>query len=51
MLRRFFEVDRQHIAIAALSALADDGAIDRAVVGEAIAKYQVDPNKRNPVSL
>jgi pyruvate dehydrogenase E1 component len=51
MLRRFFEVDRQHIAIAALSALADDGAIDRARVGEAIAKYQVDPNKRNPVSL
>jgi pyruvate dehydrogenase E1 component len=50
MLRRFFEVDRHYVALAALSALADDGAIDRARVTEALAKYQIDPNKPNPVS-
>ena len=28
-LRRFFEVDRHHVAVAALSALADEGKIPR----------------------
>jgi pyruvate dehydrogenase E1 component len=28
-LRRFFEVDRHHIAVAALQALADEGTLDR----------------------
>ena len=31
-LRRFFEVDRNHIAVAALKALADDGQVDQATV-------------------
>ncbi|HVE09867.1 MAG TPA: pyruvate dehydrogenase (acetyl-transferring), homodimeric type, partial [Paraburkholderia sp.] len=39
-LREFFEVDRASIAIAALQALADDGAIDRARVREALARYR-----------
>jgi len=47
-LRRFFEVDRHHVAIAALKALADEGAIDRAKVGQAIARYGIDPSRPNP---
>ena len=38
-LRRFFEVDRCHIAVAALDALAQAGRTDRRRVGEAIGRY------------
>ena len=47
-LRRFFEVDRWHVAVAALKALADDGAIKPAVVAEAIAKYGLDAERAAP---
>ena len=33
-LRRFFEVDRHHVAVAALKALADEGAVEAAVVAQ-----------------
>jgi hypothetical protein len=46
-LRRFFEVDRHHIALAALKALADDGALERSRVGEAIARYGIDAGGAN----
>jgi len=38
-VRRFFEVDRCHIAVAALEALAQAGRIERGVVGTAIERY------------
>jgi pyruvate dehydrogenase E1 component len=38
-VRRFFEVDRFHIAVAALDALARAGRTDRRRVGEAIGRY------------
>ena len=41
-LRRFFEVDRHHVALAALDRLARDGAIGADVVAAAIAKYGID---------
>ena len=44
-LRRHFEVDRSYVCVAALSALADDGALDRSRVAEAISKYGVDPER------
>jgi pyruvate dehydrogenase E1 component len=47
-LRRFFEVDRWHVAAAALKALADDGAIPVAKAVEAIEKYGIDRNKPAP---
>jgi pyruvate dehydrogenase E1 component len=47
-LRGFFEVDRFHVATAALKALADDGTIDRSVVRQAIQKYGIDGSKPNP---
>ena len=47
-LRRFFEVDRHHVVVAALKALADDGAIKPAIVAEAIAKYGLDTERAAP---
>ena len=41
-LRDFFEVDRYHVAVAALSALAEQGKIDRSVVQQAIVKYGIN---------
>ena len=50
-LRHFFEVDRYWVTVAALNALADEGTIDRKVVAEALAKYKLDPNKPNPMTV
>ena len=50
-LREFFEVDRYYVTIAALKSLADEGAIKGAVVAQAIAKYGINPEKPNPVTL
>ena len=50
-LRRFFEVDRHFIALAALKALADDGGVPREKVAEAIALYGIDPEKQNPAKV
>ena len=49
-LRRFFEVDRYYVAVAALRALAERGEVDRKVVADAMNKYGIDPNKPNPVN-
>jgi pyruvate dehydrogenase E1 component len=38
-LRSFFEVDRHHVAVAALHALAQEGAVPAAKVAEAIQRY------------
>ena len=50
-LRHFFEVDRRWITVAALKALVDDGKLEAKVVAEAIAKYELDPSKPNPMSV
>jgi pyruvate dehydrogenase E1 component len=47
-LRSFFEVDRFHVAVAALKALADDGTVPAKKVAEAIEKYGVDANRPAP---
>lgn len=47
-LRHFFEVDRYFITVAALNALADKGLIGRSKVAEAIARFNIDPDKANP---
>ena len=41
-LRRFFEVDRQHVALAALQALADEGSVSRELAARAIERYRLD---------
>jgi pyruvate dehydrogenase E1 component len=50
-LRRFFEVDRHFIAVAALKALADDGVLPYARVAEAIARYGIDPEGIDPAAV
>jgi pyruvate dehydrogenase E1 component len=50
-LRRFFEVDRYYIAVAALKSLADAGDLPAAKVAEAMAKFGIDPEKPNPVTV
>jgi pyruvate dehydrogenase E1 component len=50
-LRHFFEVDRRWITVAALKALADDGEIPASKVAEAIERYDIDPEKPNPVTV
>ena len=50
-LREFFEVDRYSIAVSALKALADDGALDANTVSQAIEEFGMDPDKPDPVTL
>jgi len=47
-LRRFFEVDRFHVTIAALKALADSGQFDPAKIDVAIAKYGIAADASAP---
>jgi pyruvate dehydrogenase E1 component len=47
-LRRFFEVDRHYVAIAALNALAAEGALPKSKVEAAIKKYGVDAERPPP---
>jgi len=48
-LREFFEVSRYHVAVTALKALADEGAIENKVVQQAIKKYNIDSERQNPL--
>ena len=50
-LRKFFEVDRYYITVAALSALAQENVVDAAQVTKAIELYGIDPGKPDPVTL
>ena len=50
-LRNFFEVDRHHVALAALKALADDGVIARKIVKEAMIKYGIEAGKPHPWNI
>lgn len=48
-LRRFFEVDRYYVVVAALKALSDRGEIESKVVSKAIKQYKINPEKISPV--
>jgi pyruvate dehydrogenase E1 component len=50
-LRRFFEVDRGYVVVAALKELADLGQIEPARVQEAIDRYEIDPEAPIPTSV
>lgn len=50
-LRKFFEVNRYFIAVAALKALADSGDIEHKIVAQAITAYKIDPEKPNPAKV
>ena len=50
-LRKFFEVNRYYVAVAALKALADEGSVKPEVVTQAMKKYKIDPEKPNPTKV
>ena len=50
-LRRFFEVDRHYVTVAALKELADLGTIDPARVAEAIERYGLNPDAPTPTTV
>ncbi len=47
-LRRFFEVDTGHVVVGVLSGLAAEGAIEPAVVADAMKRYEIDAEVGNP---
>jgi len=49
-LRRHFEVDAEHVAVAALSALASRGDLDTKTVAGAIRDLGIDPDRPDPAS-
>jgi pyruvate dehydrogenase E1 component len=50
-LRSFFEVDRFHVAVAALKALSEEGTVPASVVADALRKYGIDPDRPNPATV
>jgi pyruvate dehydrogenase E1 component len=50
-LRRFFEVDRHYVTVAALKSLADAGDIDPAKVQAAIERYSIDTERPAPLRV
>jgi pyruvate dehydrogenase E1 component len=47
-LRDFFEVDRRHIVVSTLHALAEEGKVEPQVVADGIDKYEIDPERAEP---
>ena len=47
-LRRHFEVDCGHVVVSTLEGLADVGEVDRSLVADAIARYDIDPDAVDP---
>ena len=50
-LRQFFEVSREHIAYAALKALADEGTLPAKTVADAAGKLGIDPERPDPATV
>jgi pyruvate dehydrogenase E1 component len=50
-LRRFFEVDRWYVTVAALRELAEEGTLDPSVVAQAIEKYGIDVEAPIPTQV
>jgi len=49
-LRDFFEVDHRFVVVAALSALAQRGDLDRGVVLKAMRDLEINPDKVDPLT-
>ena len=50
-LRKFFEVDKEHIVTYSLSVLSNEQLLTSKYAKEAIKKYNIDPNKPIPTKL
>ena len=50
-LRRFFEIDRYYIVLAALYSLVEQGEVPASAVTDAMQRYNIDPDKADPVTI
>ena len=50
-LRQHFEVSREHIVLATLTALVDEGELDISIVERAISELEINADKPNPMRL
>jgi pyruvate dehydrogenase E1 component len=50
-LRRFFEIDRHYVTVAALKELADLGQVDVSRVQEAIDRYEINTDAAMPTTV
>ncbi|MBI87057.1 MAG: pyruvate dehydrogenase (acetyl-transferring), homodimeric type [Candidatus Marinimicrobia bacterium] len=50
-LRHFFEVDRYYIVLTVIRSLANEKKIDMTMVEKVMDKYNLDPEKPNPVNV
>ncbi len=50
-LRRFFEIDRHYVSLAALKSLADSGDIDPRRAQDAIERYEIDSDAPMPTTV
>jgi len=50
-LRHFFEVDRYYIVLTAIRALVLDGKMDKSKGDDVMKKYNLDPEKPNPLMV
>lgn len=50
-LRRFFEVDRYHVVVAALKSLVDTGEVDAKVLSKALKAYNIAGDKPDPTTV
>jgi pyruvate dehydrogenase E1 component len=50
-LRRFFEVDRHYVTVAALKELADQRLVAPATVQQAIERYEIDADAPMPTTV
>ncbi len=48
-LRRHFEVDAEHIVVAAVDALVHDGRVESALLGKVIKEMRIDPDAPEPM--
>ena len=49
-LRRFFEVDAEHVVVAALWQLSKEGQLKPAEVTQAIRELGIDPDVKDPLT-
>ena len=50
-LRVHFEVNFKYIVVATLSALYEDGSVDKKLVSKALKQFNIDPEKPLPETL
>lgn len=49
-LRSFFEIDRYHVVVAALQALAKEGKLERSVVKQALDQFEINTETSHPMT-